>query len=302
MTIKVLGLLPNIQVRMSKLMKYTIALTLIVLSFTLMISSCDINKTALGVLEGYKQATNNNVQLDAIKYGKSVDHAPWSAMLQRYVDERGGVDYDGFEKDSIELNVYLKTLSDNVPNPDATSKDERLAYWINAYNAYTVKYILIKRPLQSIKDAGGSITMVNSPWDEKFFYLGGIEFDLNTIEHEIIRPRFNDARIHVAVNCASISCPALLDQAYTEADLQSQLDSQMKAFLKDTNKNNLTAYPAEISSIFSWFKSDFTQNGSVIDFLNKYSDNKLNTDTPLKYIKYDWRLNSPENMKEGSLN
>lgn len=278
-------------------MKYILTVTVAILISACLIASCDVNKTALGVLEGYKQATNNNVQLGEIKYGESVDHKPWTALLQKYVDQYGGVDYDGFEKDSIALNKYLDTLSNNAPDPNKTTKDERLAYWINAYNAYTIKYILIKRPLKSIKEAGGSITMVNSPWDEKFFFIGGQEFDLNTIEHTIIRPRFKDPRIHVAVNCASISCPNLLNTAYTKADVQSQLDSQMRAFLNNTSKNKLSASPPEISSIFTWFKSDFTMDGTVIDFINKYSDQKIDENADIKFIKYNWNLNTPENMK-----
>jgi hypothetical protein len=144
-----------------------------------------------------------------------VQHQQWDSLLQKHVTAEGWVDYDGFIKDSLDLRSYLNLLSENHPDPGTWTNEERMAYWINAYNAFTVDLILRHYPLESIKDIRPGIPFVNTVWDIKFINIQGQTYDLNNIEHGILRPKFDEPRIHFAVNCASVSCPKLMNRAYT---------------------------------------------------------------------------------------
>ena len=223
----------------------------------------------------------------------SVDHDQWSALLQKHVDEGGYVNYKGFQKDSISLNAYLEELTTNPPDENAWSTKEQLAYWINAYNAFTVKLIMDHYPLESIKDIGSAIQIpfINSPWDIKFIKINGEKLDLNNIEHSILRKKFNEPRIHFAINCASFSCPKLRQEAFVADKLDAQLEEQSIDFINDSERNIISKNHAEISKIFSWFKGDFTKNGSLIDFLNKYAKNKMDKKVKIFHKEYNWSLN-----------
>ena len=170
---------------------------------------------------------------------RPVSHAIWDSLLQQHVSKAGKVDYKGFIKDSTRLNQYLELLSSNHPNDDLWTAEERLAYWINAYNAFTVKLIIDHYPVRSIKDIKNGIPFVNTVWDIKFIQIEGETYDLNNIEHGIIRARFNDPRIHFAVNCASVSCPRLSNHAYVADQLDEQLNASARAFLGDLSKNQI---------------------------------------------------------------
>ena len=138
-------------------------------------------------------------------------------------------------------------------------------------------------PVKSIKDIAGG-----KPWDKKFIKLDGKTLSLNDIENGIIRKDFNEPRIHFAVNCASISCPKLLNKAYTAGNLNSLLESQTKRFINDNSMNMISATKPEISNIFDWYKVDF---GNVITFLNKYSDTEIESSAKISYKEYNWNLN-----------
>jgi hypothetical protein len=221
---------------------------------------------------------------------KSPSHQQWDKLLRKHVNASGMVSYKGFQKDKAELDVYLKTLSDSAPQ-SSWSADEQKAYWINAYNAFTVALILKHYPVKSIKDIGGKIYKVNTPWDIKFVNIGGKKYDLNNIEHGILRKKFDDPRIHFALVCASISCPRLRNEAYTAAQLNAQLEDAGKDFLNDKSKNRISANKADLSKYFSWYKGDFTKNGSLADYINKYSVTKINTNTKIGSLDYNWNLN-----------
>jgi len=213
---------------------------------------------------------------------KRIDHQKWDSLLQKHVTAKGNVDYLGFKKDLNRLQTYLDELSANVPQK-SWSKNAVLAYWINAYNAFTVKLILDHYPVESIKD-------IKRPWDQEFIVLGGRNYSLGEIEHDILR-EMNAPRIHFAINCASFSCPDLAHQAYTEQNLEEQLDAAAKTFINDKNKNTITADYIEISKIFKWFSGDFEIQGTLIDFLNKYSKLKIDNDAKVQYKDYNWSLN-----------
>ncbi len=221
---------------------------------------------------------------------KAPSHQQWDKLLKKYVNASGLVNYKGLQKDQDGLNAYLKTLSDNAPQ-DNWSEDEQKAFWINAYNAYTVSLILQHYPVKSIKDIAGKIYKINTAWDIKFINIGGKKYDLNNIEHSILRKKYNDPRIHFAIVCASMSCPRLRNEAYTAAKLNAQLDDAGRTFLNDKSKNKVGADKAELSKYFSWYKGDFTKNASLPDFINKYSQIKINENTKISSLDYNWNLN-----------
>jgi len=220
-----------------------------------------------------------------------INHDSWNSLLQKHVDKEGWVDYDGFAGDQAELNAYLELLRQNHPTKEKWTSDERLAYWINAYNAFTVQLILNHAPINSIKDIAGSIPFVNSPWDIRFISIEGNNYDLNNIEHNILRKEFMEPRIHFAINCASASCPLLLNEAFVAHKIEAQLETAAIAFVNDSNRNKISPDVIEISKIFSWFKGDFTKDSSLIDFLNKYSETKINEKAKIEHLDYDWSLN-----------
>jgi len=221
---------------------------------------------------------------------KAPSHQQWDRMLKKHVNGAGLVNYKGFQKDKGDLDAYLKLLSDNAPQSN-WSKNDQKAYWINAYNAFTVSLIVKHYPVKSIKDIAGKIYKINTPWDIKFITIGGKKYDLNNIEHGILRKNFDDPRIHFVLVCAAISCPRLRDEAFAGAKLDAQLEDAGKEFVNDRSKNKITGAKAELSRYFQWYKGDFTKGGSLVTFINNYSQTKVNPGTKVSYIDYNWNLN-----------
>lgn len=230
-----------------------------------------------------------NVQSDS----KPVSHSGWDSLLKKHVNNDGMVDYKGMMADSTELKEYLNLLSNNHPNESNWTKDERLAYWINAYNAFTVKLIIDYYPVESIKDIGSSINIpfVSTPWDIKFIEIEGEEYDLNNLEHGIIREEFEEPRIHFALVCAAMSCPKLRNEAYTADKLDAQLEDEAKDFF-NSEKNKISPDKATLSKLMKWYSGDFEEVApSVIAYVNRYSDTKINEDAEIDYMDYSWKLN-----------
>lgn len=202
------------------------------------------------------------------------------------------MNYKGMIQDVQKLNAYTEDLSNNPPQ-DNWSENEKLAYWINAYNAFTVKLIVDNYPLESIKDLNPTIAIptVSTVWTKKWFQIGGEDFSLDRIEHKILRKEFEEPRIHFAVNCASFSCPPLRNEAFVAEKVDQQLDEQARAFINDGVRNKISKDRVEISQIFSWFKGDFTNGQSLIEFLNKYSKVKIDGKAEVDHIDYEWALN-----------
>ena len=220
------------------------------------------------------------------------DHTKWTVLLKKYVDDRGFVNYKSLSTEKEKLNAYTEDLSNNPPQAD-WSNNEKLAYWINAYNAFTVKLIVDNYPLESIKDLNPSLTIptVRSIWTKEWFQIGGEDFSLDRIEHKILRKDFEEPRIHFAVNCASFSCPPLRNEAYVAERVDQQLDEQARQFINDTVRNKIAKDKVVISKIFQWFTGDFTEGQSLIDFLNKYSKVKIDKSADVDHMDYDWALN-----------
>ena len=225
---------------------------------------------------------------------KTPSHEIFDKLLKKNVTADGKVNYKAFVKDSIELNKYLLLVSANPPDEKTWSRYEQMSYWINAYNAHTIKLIIKYYPIKSIKDIGSSIQIpfVSTPWDIKFIMIGKEKMDLNNIEHGNLRKKFDDPRVHMALVCASKSCPILLNEAYDPKRLDDQFAKQTKAFLADPFRNKMSADKPQLSMLFKWYGMDFNKNGgSVRDFINKYSDIKIKPEAKISHVDYDWSLN-----------
>ena len=238
------------------------------------------------------------------------DYASWQRLLQqhvRWVDDgvASQVDYRGLQNRRDELQHVLQLFSQVSPAEfDRWPPNQRLAFLINAYNAFTIELILSRYPkLQSIKDLG---SLFRSPWKKKFFTLLGAQRHLDNIEHDLIRGHFREPRIHVAVVCASIGCPALRPEPFTAARLDPQLNDSMRRFLSDASRNryNPQTGKLEVSSIFKWYGDDFKGQGgyaSVSELFAAYADvlargaaarqRIRNGAVNITYLDYDWRLN-----------
>ncbi|MEP5254877.1 MAG: DUF547 domain-containing protein [Winogradskyella arenosi] len=214
---------------------------------------------------------------------ETFNHSRWDRILQKHVSNSGEVNYEALKNDPSELNIYIDALTHNTPT-DAWTKEAKLAYWINAYNALTIDLILKNYPVKSIKD-------IKNPWDQKLWQFGDTWQDLNTIEHKILRP-MKEPRIHFAIVCASISCPKLQNKAFTASTLETQLTQATKEFLNDPTKNELTKDAVQLSRIFKWFKKDFEITGSLIQFLNQYTDFEISESAKANYKDYNWNLNN----------
>lgn len=244
-------------------------------------------------------------------------HSLWDRLLKRHVvftsnGTASWVRYEDFKKDRDSLRRYLESLSAvTVKEFQSWSRDQRLSFLINAYNAFTIELILTKYPdIETIWDAGSFIA---KPWRKKFFTLLGQKRHLDDIEHNMIRKKglYDDARIHFAVNCASVGCPALRNEAFVHHQLDKQLEDSLIRFLSDTSRNrfNSKTKTFEISKIFDWYQEDFSQGEgkfrSLKDFFAAYEhlfsiqpevlkqirDMKVN----ITFLKYDWDLNDFKN-------
>jgi hypothetical protein len=221
----------------------------------------------------------------------AVDNSLYATLLKKHV-KNGVVDYRGFKAEEALLDQYLKVL-ENVDTKSLT-RNEQFAFYVNAYNAWTIKLILSGYPgIKSIKDLG---SLFKSPWKKKIAKIDGDVITLNDIEHQILRPRFKDPRVHFAINCASKSCPPLISEPYDGDNLDSHLDRSVKAFLSDRKNNYLEGNTFYVSKIFQWFSEDF--NKDIIGFFMKYADENLKKelkakagDITISYLYYDWSLN-----------
>jgi Skp family chaperone for outer membrane proteins len=240
-------------------------------------------------------------------------HAAWDTLLQKHVKLVAGgnasqVNYKGFAADRAQLKAYLDSLS-AVSGADfgKWSKAQQYAFLGNAYNAFTIEKILTRYPdIRSIRDFG---RVIGNPWKDRFFKLLGKDQHLDGIEHETMRApgAFDDPRVHVAVNCASIGCPMLGNRALVADQLDAQLDTLFRRFMSDRSRNryNAQAKTVEVSSIFDWYKADFEKGHrgftKVEDvfarYANELADNEADRaalrakSVPYKYLEYDWSLN-----------
>ena len=232
---------------------------------------------------------------------KPVSHAIWDELLKEHVDEYGLVDYQGLQSDSVRLREYLSILETAHPNDSNWTEKERLAYWINAYNAYTMELILDYYPVVGIKEIKNGIPFVSTVWDIKFIKIQEREYNLNNIEHGIIRKYFDEPRIHFALVCAAMSCPKLQRFAYTADELDEQLDTAGESFLNDPYRNKIGKDLTRLSKLLDWYWGDFKDKYEDRQALiNKYHDGvKVTEATEIEFLDYNWALNdrTPEKVQ-----
>ena len=231
------------------------------------------------------------------------DHARWSKILSTHV-VGDGFAYGRLAKAPDALYAYLDELHGVAPDELASwTKDQRFAFWINAYNAHTIQKVIENYPLKSIRKLDKSFGL-NTVFDQAWIPMNAFHpkgkdkpISLNHIEHDILRANFPDARLHAAINCASESCPPLRNEAFVAARLDEQLQEQMEGFVRDASRNALDREKntLRLSEIFKWFKGDFERDaGSVREYLVRFApeaDAEFLRNAKLRYLDYSWKLN-----------
>ncbi len=218
-------------------------------------------------------------------------HVDFSRLLDTYVRDNL-VNYAAWAahaEDKAALGRYVDQLS--ALDPAEWPADHALAYWINLYNAVTLRLILDNYPLDSIKDLGGFLK--TSPWKRELVTVGDRDLNLNNIENDIIRPDFGDPRIHFALNCASVGCPPLGREAFVPDQLSVQLDAACIVAMNHDRWVRVTGDTLELTKIFDWYGEDFTEKGSsVLEFIRRYRTGPLPAGKPeISFMSYDWSLN-----------
>jgi len=223
-------------------------------------------------------------------------HSSWNAVLQTSVKE-GAVDYATLHKAPARLDGYLAEVAAVCRTDFETwSREQKVALWVNAYNAFTLRTILNHYPVKSIRSIG---LLPGAAWRDQFIPLGHLmgkdtKLSLNDIEHEILRKRFPDARLHFVLVCASKSCPELRSEAYRADSLSAQFDDAGRRFLADPSKNRLDGPTWKVSSIFKWYRDDFERDGpGLVPFLKRFAPSKVDAASKpeLEFVDYDWSLN-----------
>ena len=229
-------------------------------------------------------------------------HPAWDALLKRHVvvlddGKASRLQYSGMAQERAALQQYLASLS-GVSEAEfkAWSQSEQMAFLINAYNAFAVEKVLTRYPnLKSIWDFG---RFFSNPFRDPFFSLLGGKISLDTVEHEILRKKYPDPRIHYAVNCASVGCPMLREEAYVAIRLEEQLEQQAQRFLSDRTRNRVRGGRLEVSKIFDWFKEDFepleayfARHATLLAEDPKQQQLVLGQKAGVRFLDYDWSLN-----------
>lgn len=245
-------------------------------------------------------------------------HAAWSALLKKHIvlingGKASAADYQGFLSDRAALGQYLGQLSAVTPPEfDRFTSAQQQAFLINAYNAFTVELILTRYPdLKSIKALG---SLFSGPWTKEWINLLGQTRSLDNIEHVMLREkgRYNEPRVHFAVNCASIGCPMLREEAFTATALDAQLEEQARRFMADSSRNryDVQSKTLYLSKIFDWYSVDFEQGYRGIDslqtFARQHADqltsdpvaraSLLNEPVSIRFLSYDWDLNDTKSL------
>ena len=229
-----------------------------------------------------------------------IDHSAWDAILRRYVNDDGMVNYRSLRAsaDVRALDAYLVTLSTADPTIPA-SRDATLAFWINAYNAVTVRGILREYPTSSIRNHTAKLVGYNI-WKDLQLYVGGTSYSLDSMEHEILRP-MGDPRIHFAIVCASVGCPRLLNEAYVAARIDNQLEENSRDFFSRSQnfQHDERGHRFNLSSILNWFGEDFgPDQAAQLQYISQWLPSSsarqaaLSNDVRVSYLEYDWSLNA----------
>jgi len=231
---------------------------------------------------------------------QAIDHAAWNAFLSRYLMQGGdGINRIAYRRvvpsDREALSLYVAVLA-GLPIT-SFRRDEQRAYWINLYNALTVRTVLDHYPVASILDISLSPGLfARGPWGKKLVRIEGEEVSLDDIEHRILRPFWRDPRLHYAVNCAALGCPNLQPQAFTAASTEAVLDAAARAYVNHPRGARIDNGRLHVSSLYVWYKADFGgDDRGVIEHLKRYAAPPLKAALMLQAQiagdSYDWSLN-----------
>jgi hypothetical protein len=231
-----------------------------------------------------------------------LDFTVWDQMLKRYVDQQGRVNYSTWKQnDQIQLSEWLNTISQTDLSVDLstlTDRNQQLAFWLNLYNALVIQQVLCIYPISSIQPQFLGIPN----WFAFFWFfwkplyqIGDRRYSLNQIEHKILRPQFQDPRIHFSLVCAAIGCPLLRREAYIPESVQVQLENDAKRFIQNPEKVRYDAQTQTLycSKIFQWYRQDFLNiSPSILDYIQLYMPSlNLPNSASIRYSEYDWNLN-----------
>lgn len=272
-------------------------------SFILALTICSV--AAFSTVPSWSASkANEQNEIRAVESASEFDHShsSWTILLKKNVMIKGRtstVNYKAIKNDPKDLQAYLNYLEAvSLEKFNHFSENEKLAFLINAYNAFTIKLIVDHYPVKSIKDIGSILT---SPWKIKFFNLLGEQRYLDNVEHDMIRKWFNEPRLHFAVVCASIGCPAIKNEAYVASQLDQQLEGAAVNFLSDANRNRYRSadQKLELSSIFKWYGGDFVKKFGTLEsyiaprITNNSADQTIIREkkASISYLDYDWSLN-----------
>lgn len=210
-----------------------------------------------------------------------IDHMVWDQLLLLNVSNDGKVDYKGFIRDKFLFDKYFKSLSTNYPAENSETT-EKLAYWVNLYNAIVMKMVIDHYPIKSIND-------LENPWKKKSITINNKEYSLDDIEHKVLR-KMNEPRIHFLLNCAATSSPKLWNRAYTSRNITQALEEKTIEYINDPSKNLVASDNVKLSKVFEWYAKDF-DNGNIKNYVNQYAREKIQNSIKIAYLEYDWSLN-----------
>jgi hypothetical protein len=244
-----------------------------------------------------------SLALAAVTLGHGFDHSAWDRVLKARVNGAGEVDYAAIKRDRKDLDEYTARLGQESPanRPELfPSRASKLAYWINAYNAFVTRGVADNYPTRSVRDLGIAYGFF---W-RNHYTAGGVSLTLRSIENDILRKEFAEPRIHFAIVCASLSCPMLARDAATAANLESLLDAQARRFINQRRNVNIDPQRnvATLSKIFDWYTRDFVGGGSkraLLDYVRRYltpeRQHALDTmkNPSIQFFDYDWAINDP---------
>lgn len=233
------------------------------------------------------------------QHGESggVDHGAWTKILQEYIEDDNGLHLFRYGDVTAEDRHLIERYIDGLVQVTVTElgKDEQFAYWVNLYNAVTIKVIIDHYPLESIRDISFGFLSLG-PWKEKLVEVEGFELSLDDIEHKILRPIFADNRVHYAVNCASMGCPNLQDTAFSAESLEEMLDEAARQYVNHPRGVEVVGGEVIASKIYSWYSEDFgEEEEEIIEHLVQYADSALAAQLmefdEIEDYRYDWALN-----------
>lgn len=234
------------------------------------------------------------------------DYTDYSTVLKQFVDNKGMVHYKGLKKDRSKLDSFVESLAGtSTETYEKWNEKQKISFWINAYNALTLRAIIDNYPIKSsffasLQYPKNSIRQIDGVWDKRKFTVMGKKMSLNDIEHKILRKEFAEPRIHMALVCAAIGCPPLRNEAFIASKLDIQLDDQGRKFMANKKKFKLEKETVYLSPIFKWFADDFAKQKGSANANLKFVSHYLSTQDKqqleqgshkVKYLDYDWSLN-----------